>query len=153
MEFEGVKFKYENDMLYRWIDNKKDPRNLTWVCCNNFKKKYKSVKINYKDYGLHRLVYKYHNPNWDIYNTSPNNFIDHIDRDTNNNKIENLRIATARQNCFNRGAKGYTYRKKVNKYEASIKINGKSIYLGRYNTKEEAHNKYLEALNSLQSST
>lgn len=46
---------------------------------------------------------------------------------------------------------GYTYINSINKYIASIKINGTSIYLGHYNTelgaklaRERAENKYFK---------
>ena len=70
--------------------------------------------------------------------------IDHIDRNRINNHINNLRIVTPQQNCFNRNAKGY-YLDKHNKYVAQIKLNRKIKHLGYYDTEEEAHNAYLEA--------
>jgi hypothetical protein len=62
--------------------------------------------------------------------------IDHRDRDTSNNNISNFRPATNQQNSFNRGAKGYTWDKRRNKWEAQIHLNGKKIHLG-YFVKEE----------------
>jgi hypothetical protein len=44
---------------------------------------------------------------------------------------------------FNTNAKGYTKRK--NKWIAQIKLDYKNIYLGSYNTEEEARQAYLLA--------
>jgi hypothetical protein len=71
--------------------------------------------------------------------------IDHIDRNTINNKLSNLRILTHQQNCLNRNAKGYTLDKIYNKWKSIIFYNNKNIYLGHFATEEEAHNAYLEA--------
>jgi hypothetical protein len=45
----------------------------------------------------------------------------------------------------NKNAKGYVYKKLINKYQANIKINQRNIYLGVYSTEEDAHKAYLEA--------
>ena len=54
-------------------------------------KEYINITINKKKYYLHRLIYKYHNDDFDITDISHNNEIDHIDINPTNNKIENLR--------------------------------------------------------------
>ena len=147
MEFEGFKFKYENDKL--WKQNKignQHGKKGDWICCNNLKATeygYIRIKLNKKMYRLHRLVYKLHNTSWDIYDTSRDNSIDHIDRDKNNNKIENLRVATNSLNKLNSNAKGYYYNKVYNKYCAEICINHNRINLGYYDTEEEANLTYL----------
>lgn len=72
--------------------------------------------------------------------------IDHINRIKNDNRICNLRAVTHQQNNFNRGnVKGYSWQNDVNKYRADIRLNNKTIYLGLYNTEQEARNAYLEA--------
>ena len=82
---------------------------------------------------------------WYWVNNEIVDLIDHIDRDTTNNKISNLRSSNNQKNCFNSKAKGYSYCKYRNKYKSSIVINRKKIFLGRFLTKEEAINAYLEA--------
>lgn len=73
-------------------------------------------------------------------------FIDHIDGNTSNNRISNLRSVTHQENHFNRTkAKGYFYNKKSNKYIAHIRFNGKDKYLGSFFTEEEAREAYLQA--------
>jgi len=72
--------------------------------------------------------------------------IDHINGIKDDNRIENLRSVTHQQNDFNRKTvKGYTYDKNCNKFKAQIKLNGKSIHIGLFNTEIEARNAYLEA--------
>ncbi len=74
--------------------------------------------------------------------------IDHIDGDGHNNRINNLRACTHQQNICNRKpTKGYT--KRYGKYEAQIKHNGKTIYIGMYKTEAEARRAYLEKAKEL----
>ena len=79
---------------------------------------------------------------------------DHEDRDGSNNRKNNLRIATCRQNAINRslsplntsGITGVEWRKSENKWCAKIsKEKGKQRIIGRFNTKEEAIKARLEA--------
>lgn len=99
------------------------------------------LSIKGKKYNLrgHRLAWYLH------YGELPKNFIDHIDGDRANNKIENLRDVTVQENNFNFSlAKGYYWQKKDKKFIAQIQVNKQWIYLGRHNTEEEARNAYLE---------
>ena len=106
---------------------------------------YKELCINNKTYKYHRVIYKLHNHDWDITNFSPNNHIDHIDRDTSNNNINNLRVVSNQQNTFNTSCKGYSWHKKSNKWRALIRINGESKHLGLFDVEQEARNAYLAA--------
>ena len=107
---------------------------------------YKSIKINEKQKALHRVIYYAHNQDWNIHDSSKNNFIDHIDGDKTNNNISNLRVVTSQQNQFNmRNIKGYTWCKRDKKWRAQIQLNKKGIHLGYFDTEEEARNAYLEA--------
>jgi hypothetical protein len=100
-----------------------------------------------KDYLLHRVIYKFNNPEWDI-TYSPDNQIDHFDNNKSNNNIENLRIVNSSENKQNTiSTKGYTWNKEKAKYKAHIQINNKAHYLGYYDTAEEAREAYLIAKN------
>ena len=157
MDFKGYKFKYENGKLYKL--NKKGGRcgkpNEWGNLSNNKPDRTGYIRIclvldgKRKKYALSRLVFKLHNPTWDIDNYTPNNYIDHIDRNPINNTIENLRCVNVAQNGWNRSdnIKGYQYdkRNKYRPYVAQIFINGKKKCLGCYETAEEAHNVYLQA--------
>jgi len=54
--------------------------------------------IKKKNYQKHRLIYNSFNIDINLINLQ----IDHIDNDRGNNNINNLRVATARQNAYNR---------------------------------------------------
>jgi len=100
---------------------------------------------------LHRIIYYAHNQDWDIYNTSTNNSIDHIHHEVGeplDNSITNLRVVNHQQNQFNTNAKGYYFNKIAKKYQSRITINGKTNHIGYYDTADEAHNAYLEAKKS-----
>lgn len=77
--------------------------------------------------------------------------VDHIDGNTLNNCRNNLRVCTYSQNHYNRKKyensqyKGICYVKRQGKWIAGIKVNRKRIYLGAYETPEEAHEAYKTA--------
>lgn len=71
---------------------------------------------------------------------------DHINHNTVDNRFVNLRIVTPQQNTFNRkNIKGYSLRKGRQKYRARIRINGKLIHLGDFNSEQKAQKAYLQA--------
>jgi len=149
-EINNVKLKLVNYELYYWFDKKggRQLKNPYW-CKKILTKKrdgYLQTAINNKRFSFHRIVYYAHNQDWDIYNSSMNNSIDHIDRDKLNNNISNLRVVNHRENSLNRdfidNAKGYYYYKPNKKYKARIKLNNKDIYLGLFETELEASNKF-----------
>ena len=71
--------------------------------------------------------------------------IDHINRKKDDNRLENLHVVNSQQNQFNRDDKGYSWREGRNKWEAHIRVNNKTIYLGMFENEEDARNAYLEA--------
>jgi len=91
------------------------------------------VMINNKSYYLHRLIYLYH------YKELPK-YIDHIDNNTYNNKIENLRPCTILENTYNSsvrsdsrtGHKGVGYVKKTNSWRVRVSIDKKRKYIGYF---------------------
>tara|TARA_R110002153_G_scaffold7566_1_gene33911 strand:- start:361 stop:846 length:486 start_codon:yes stop_codon:yes gene_type:complete len=93
----------------------------------------------------HRLMYKLHNPDWDILDSSRDNHIDHINGIPLDNRIENLRVVTHQENHFNETkAKGY-YLRPNGRYQACIRIDNKLIALGTYDTEQQAHQAYINA--------
>ena len=109
------------------------------------------IKINKKVYKTSRIIYLANNPDWDINDSSKNNTIDHINRDSLDNRISNLRVATMAEQNLNKecviNAKGYCFDK--GKWRASIKINGKRIHLGYFEKEEDASIAYQTAKNKL----
>jgi hypothetical protein len=84
----------------------------------------------------------------------PKRDIDHIHGDRADNRWRNLRECTRQQNVWNgkarsprSGWKGAYFQ--AGRYMARIKKDGKGIYLGRFDTAEEAHAAYLAAAKDL----
>ena len=81
-----------------------------------------------------------------ILNINDERIIDHKNRDKTDNRKTNLRIATNQQNNINRGTprnsttgvKGVSKSKNGEKYVAQIGKDGRVIYIGTYDTIEEA---------------
>ena len=103
------------------------------------------IRINKKMYALSRVVFKAHNNDWNITDNSDTNYIDHINNNSLDNGIENLRVLTSQQNKWNTNAKGYSWDKTKNKWKAKITANGKVINLGNFTKEEDARTAYLEA--------
>lgn len=99
-----------------------------------------------KRWLAHRLIFIYHN------GFMPD-FIDHIDQNKSNNRIENLRPANKSENASNRGRtksntsgfKGVWWKKSSRKWGATIQKNKKSMHLGVFDTPELAHAAYVKA--------
>ena len=71
--------------------------------------------------------------------------LDHKNRIKTDNRISNLRISNRTHQQFNRGAKGYYFYKRLSKWMSRIQINKKNIFLGYFNTENEARQAYLIA--------
>ena len=101
---------------------------------------YYKIGIKRKFYGIHRLIFAMH------YGYFPRQ-IDHIDRNTKNNKIKNLRDVSHAQNQWNtlknpRNTSGYKnviFRKDKQVWTCRFKVNGKHIMRGYCKTAEEAN--------------
>jgi hypothetical protein len=97
-----------------------------------------------KNTSLHR---------WILGITDKTKEVDHYDLTPLNNTDENLREVTRAQNLQNRsiqsnnksGYRGVCLHKKTGKWQANSRINGKIVYLGIYETKEEAARVVLES--------
>ena len=143
----GIDFKYEDDKMYRYSTYYKK-----WCCCNDSKPNngYIRIRINKKLYYLHRLIYKYHNEDFDITDSSSNNQIDHMNINPLDNKIENLRVVNNSQNQRNQHKlkncsskyRGVSWNKQNNKWNADITINYKTKHLGLFDNEEEAYECY-----------
>lgn len=73
--------------------------------------------------------------------------VDHKDNNKLNNKLDNLQLLTNRQNSTkdNKNRHGYIgVSISGKKLKSSIRIDGKSVYLGTFNTAKLAHEKYVE---------
>jgi hypothetical protein len=105
-----------------------------------FYKPYYSLRINKKKYKAHRIAWLLTYGSW------PVDQIDHINGNTKDNRLANLRDVSNRENLRNQkipknntsGTLGVSFNKRKQNYQASIKINGKSKHLGYFKNKEEA---------------
>jgi hypothetical protein len=77
--------------------------------------------------------------------------IDHINKYGLDNRKENLRVVTKRENSWNKigQAEFIGVQKAKKRYQAKAVINGKMKHIGIYKTPEEAHNNYLLTIKSL----
>lgn len=95
---------------------------------------YKGIMIDGKRIRSHRIAWALFYGEW------PEDQIDHINRIKSDNRIENLRKATNSQNGKNlpiksnntSGCPGVCFDKINNKWRATIKVNYKTISLGRF---------------------
>lgn len=112
---------------------------------------YISVMIYRKHYRAHRLAWLITHGRW------PTEFIDHINGNGLDNRLCNLREATRAQNKQNApcqsnsrtGLKGVVINKLSGKFTARIGHFGRSLYLGTFDTPEDAHKAYRDAADIL----
>ena len=101
---------------------------------------YIGIGIDGKKYQAHRLAWYY------VYGELPTCEVDHVNHDRLDNKIANLRLASATENQRNRaknknntsGFCGVRKSTNCNSYTAQIGLNGSVIYLGSFKTMDEA---------------
>jgi hypothetical protein len=105
------------------------------------KQGYLQCTIGRKQKKVHHLVWFIHKGFWPSH-------LDHINKNKSDNRIENLREGASINN-HNRdmpmpasGLAGCHWSKAKRKYKSSIKVSGKSIFLGYFDSPEEAHKAY-----------
>ena len=87
-----------------------------------------------------------------VYGETPPYDIDHVNTHKGDNRIDNLRLATRKENMFNRGAtkistsgfKGVVWANHAQRWKAQAMIDGKNYNLGYFNTPEDASVAYNE---------
>lgn len=100
---------------------------------------YLSIGVDYVSHRVHRLIYK-----WVHGDFNKDLQIDHIDRNVKNNRIENLRLVTPRENSLNRkkfrtntsGCTGID--KKNGKWRVRINDSGVRKEIGYFDNLDEA---------------
>lgn len=119
--------------VFTWkirVNNKK----IRTVAGSIDKEGYCIICLDGKKHRSHRLAFLY------MEGYLPENCVDHIDRNKNNNKWDNLREVSHTCNMRNRdiqknnksGIIGISWNKRDNNWLASIRISNKSFYLGYY---------------------
>ncbi len=110
--------------------------------------RYWQVQIDDRKYRVHRLIFAWH------HGTCPAEMqIDHIDGNKENNRVENLRLATAKENKHNvgltarntSGFRGVSWDKHRKKFRAEIRIGTKNKHLGSFVAAEDAAAAYAQA--------
>lgn len=126
--------------LFTWIGKAARSTRLGAIAGNVNTDGYRRIRVKGKRYCAHRLAW------WFVYGEWPNKEIDHINLVKDDNRICNLRLVTRSQNKQNTDAvkgsasplKGAHWESSRQKWRAVIVIEGKAIFLGRYNTDVEA---------------
>jgi hypothetical protein len=110
------------------------------------------IEIDQRNYKAHRLAWLYVHGVW------PTGEIDHRNGDPRDNRIANLRDVTHAVNLQNltkpragckSGMLGAQWDASRQKWKASIRTQGASKHLGRFDTPEEAHEAYKNAKRKL----
>ena len=110
-------------------------------------KGYVSVKLSGRMYKSHRIIWKW------MTGEDPGSEIDHIDGDPKNNRWLNLRSVDTFTNARNirkldsntSGVTGVHFCKRSKKWVSKIKVNYKTLYLGSFDTVDNAKAVRLEA--------
>lgn len=105
---------------------------------------YLRIRIDGIDYRAHRLAWLY------VTGKEPEDIIDHIDGNSQNNRFSNLREANTVQNKLNSEARpritglprGVYRIAGSKKFRAEIKVNKRQKHLGAFDTPEEASEFY-----------
>jgi len=87
-------------------------------------------------------IYGHHFGWYMTYDNVDFEMLDHINRIKDDNRISNLRISNPSQNALNKPAMGYFWDKQRGKWKASIYLDGKYIFLGRFDNELDAKKVY-----------
>jgi hypothetical protein len=107
--------------------------------------RYRSIDIEGVTLLEHRVIWKW------MTGQEPPEQVDHINLESADNRWENLREADPSTNQMNvasraaSGLKGAHWNRFRQHWQSSIKANGKSINLGRFDTAQQAHGAYVRA--------
>lgn len=124
-------FFYKDGELYWKVD--RGSNKVKGKKAGGFHSGYESIQINKIRKGTHQWIFL-------MFNGYLPSQVDHIDGNTLNNRIENLRDANYSQNQHNAkirkdntsGIKGVSWHKTHKKWSVQLSVNGKSRHFGEY---------------------
>ena len=139
--------RYENGFLY-WKVRRSNCIRIGSRVGTAPKTGYAMTSIDNKVYKTHRLIFLYHN-GWLPYE------VDHANGISTDNRIENLRAATASQNQYNAsmrpdntsGVRGVVWYPQTKRWRAAIRVEKKRIHIGYFKDLKQAEIAVLAARN------
>lgn len=146
----------QQDWIRKKLNYNRDTGVFVWASgqhyggktAGHFQHGYLTIEINGVKYFGHILAWLYEYGSWPLLK------VDHKDKDSTNNRIDNLRLATKSQDSANRDRnspnatskyKGVSKRVRKSglvRYYAGIMVNYKQIHLGSFKTEDEAKRAY-----------
>ena len=147
-------FSYETDtgrLLWRTVESY-NSRAIVGTEAGCFDSEgYRVVKFGGRLYKAHRIIWKM------MTGDEPPELIDHKNTRAGDNRWTNLRLATPSQNQCNRrkclnastARKGVCWHRRDHAWQASIKVDGRSIHLGLFELEATAHAAYAAAAKRL----
>lgn len=136
-----------DDRDYEWLSNWK------WSANDDGKGNIRAMRMESAGDGKLRNV-KMHRAIAERHGLDTSRYIDHRDRNSLNNQLDNLRAASHAQNNCNRKKKegcsskykGVYWRTDTLKWQAYFKSNGRYFYLGCFDCEIDAANAYNDAV-------
>lgn len=138
--------------VFRWRrrmdrDNAWNAKHAEKIAGTAHNEGYRSIRFNGRSFLAHGLAWFYEHGEW------PSHDIDHRDTERSCDSLENLRPATRSQNNQNArlrrnhptGLKGAMLTKSGKRFWSRIVVAKSRIYLGVFDTAEQAHSAYVEA--------
>lgn len=140
----------QNEFAVVDIDNADKFSKYEWQLSKKYGSKYAKRKIYLGNKTTSVFMHT------DVLGKKETKVIDHINHDGLYNKRKNLRFVVPRQNSQNQRRTDYSSRypgvcrdRTRNKWMACYSLKGKSHYIGRYSSEEEAYKNYLKKINKL----
>ncbi len=129
---------------FTWVSSTpKSRRAVVGSAAGSFDGQYQQIRLLGKKYRAHVLAWLYMTG---VFSSAD---IDHINRNKLDNSWRNLREVSRSQNNLNRSGIRGVLRSKSGRWSARLKHKGKQLYLGTFDTKEQAYAAYQEKINAL----
>lgn len=126
--------------VFRWKGPRRKVKPGQVAGYKNPKNKYIYIRVDFVRHFAHRLAWLY------VYGEHPESQIDHINGIRDDNRIANLRPATPQTNQYNKrmaknntsGVKGVNWAKREGKWRARFNCEGRAVYVGLFDTLDDA---------------